>query len=89
MKMIIFIFLKNNSLGTTRFSKVQEDEKKIYYFLKDVNYDNKVTINSEVFIKINDEYYNWTTSNHIIEKNNLSFNLFLIRPYLTPYKVTL
>ena len=28
-----FIFLKNNSLGTTRFSKVQEDEKKIYFFL--------------------------------------------------------
>ena len=73
-----FIFLKNNSLGTTRFSKVQEDEKKIFFFLKDINYDNSVTSNSEAFIKINDEYFHWTTSNHIIEKNNLSFNFFLI-----------
>ena len=73
-----FIFLKNNSLGTTRFSKVEEDEKKIYFFLKDINYDNNVTSKSEAFIKINDEYFHWTTSNHIIEKNNLNFNLFLI-----------
>ena len=72
-----FIFLKNNSLGTTRFSKVEEDEKKIYFFLKDINYDNNVTTKSEAFIKINDEYFHWTTSNHIIEKN-LNFNLFLI-----------
>ena len=72
-----FIFLKNNSLGTTRFSKVQEDEKKIYFFLKNINYDNKLTTKSEAFIKINDEYFHWTTSNHIIEKN-LNFNLFLI-----------
>ncbi len=72
-----FIFLKNNSLGTTRFSKVEEDEKKIYFFLKDINYDNNLTTKSEVFIKINDEYFHWTTSNHIIEKN-LNFNLFLI-----------
>ena len=41
-----FIFFKNDSLGTTRFSKVQEDEKKIYFFLKDINYDNNVTSNS-------------------------------------------
>ena len=27
-----FYFFKNNSLGTTRFSKVEEDEKKIYFF---------------------------------------------------------
>ena len=69
MKKISFIFLKNNSLGTTRFSKVEEDEKKIYFFLKDINYDNNVTTKSEAFIKINDEYFHWTTSNHIIEKN--------------------
>ena len=73
-----FIFLKNNSLGTTRFSKVEEDEKKIFFFLKDINYDNNVTSKSEAFIKINDEYFHWTTSNHIIERNSLSFNLFLI-----------
>ena len=29
-----FIFLKNNSLGTTRLSKVEEDEEKIYFFFK-------------------------------------------------------
>ena len=73
-----FIFLKNNGLGTTRFLKVKEIEKKIYFFLKDINYDNDITSESEAFIKINDEYYHWTTSNHIIEENNLSFNLFLI-----------
>ncbi len=73
-----FIFLKNNGLGTTRFSKVQEDEKKIYFFLKNIDYDNNVTRKSEAFIKINDEYFHWTTSNHIIEKNNLSFNFFVI-----------
>ena len=73
-----FIFFKNNSIGTTRFSKVQEDEKKIYFFLKDINYENNVKSKSEAFIKINDEYFHWTTSNHIIEKNNLSFNFFLI-----------
>tara|TARA_X000000950_G_scaffold45121_1_gene51268 strand:+ start:961 stop:2856 length:1896 start_codon:yes stop_codon:yes gene_type:complete len=73
-----FIFLKNNSIGTTRFSKVQEDENKILFFLKDINYDNNVTSKSEAFIKIDDEYFHWTTSNHVIEKNTLSFNFFLI-----------
>ena len=73
-----FIFLKNNSLGTTRFSKVEEDEKKIYFFLKDINYDNNLASKSEAFIKINDKYFHWTTSNHIIERNSLGFNLFLI-----------
>ena len=73
-----FIFLKNNSLGTTRLSKVEEDEKKIYFFLKDINYDNNVTSKSKAFIKINDEYFYWTTSNHIIEKNSLNFNFILI-----------
>ena len=32
----------------------------------------------KAFIKVNDEYFHWTTSNHIIERNSLSFNLFLI-----------
>ena len=73
-----FIFLKNNSIGTTRFSKVQEDENKILFFLKDINYDNNVTSKSEAFIKIDDEYFHWTTSNHFIEKNTLSYNFFLI-----------
>ena len=73
-----FIFFKNNSIGTTRFSKVQEDENKILFFLKDINYDNNVTSKSEAFIKIDDEYFHWTTSNHVIEKNTLSFNFFLI-----------
>ena len=70
--------MKNNSLGTTRFSKVEEDEKKIFFFLKDINYDNNLASKSEAFIKINDKYFHWTTSNHIIERNSLSFNLFLI-----------
>ena len=73
-----FIFLNNNSLGTTRFSKVEEDEKKLYFFLKDIDYNNNITNKSEAFIKINNEYYYWKTSNHIFEKNNLNFNLFLI-----------
>ena len=73
-----FIFLKNNSLGTTRFAKVEEDEKKVYFFLKDINLDDNIESKSEVFIKINDEHFHWTTSNHIFEKNNLKYNLFLI-----------
>lgn len=73
-----FIFLKNKSLGTTRFSKVEEDEKKIYFFLKDINHNNNVSSKSEAFVKVNDEYFHWITSNHIIEKNSLNLNLFLI-----------
>ena len=73
-----FIFINNNSIGTTRFSKIEEDENKIYFFLKNINHNNPITEESKVFIKINNEYFYWNTSKHILKKNSLNLNLFLI-----------
>ena len=74
-----FIFLKNNSFETTRLSKIEEDDKKIYFFLTDSEYNNKnIASTSKVFIKIIDDYYFWNTKNHIINKSSINFNLFLI-----------
>ena len=63
---------------------MEEDDKKIYFFLKNINdVNSNITSKSQVFIKINGEYFHWTTSNHIIEKSTLNFNLFLILFFLT------
>lgn len=74
-----FIFLKNNSFGTTRLSKIEEDDKKIFFYLLDSEYNNKnITSTSKVFIKIIDDYYFWNTKNHIVNKSSINLNLFLI-----------
>lgn len=74
-----FIFLKNNNFETTRLSKIEEDDKKIYFFLTDSEYNNEnIASTSKVFIKIIDDYYFWNTRNHIINKSGINFNLFLI-----------
>ena len=71
------IFL-NNNIGTTRFLKEEEDNSKIYYFLSFDNSTEPLKNKSEIFLKINQKYYYWLTSNDIIFKNTINFNILII-----------
>ena len=73
-----FIFVHNNSLGTTSFLKAEENKKKIFFFLKGTNLEGNILSESKVFIKINNEYYYWNTTNHINKNNTANYNLLLI-----------